>query len=84
MPHPPHIHVNEIGGRVISDSAAAQRERSVAQIRSSYTGDSNINRFSFHMQALLRNAGGVGSQKFVRLGSPVAANNIDLRIPASN
>src|SRR5512139_2861092 len=53
--HPTDIHVDEVGGRIVTDPAAAQGDGSTAHIGQIAAGDAYIDGQTLHMQAVLGN-----------------------------
>ncbi len=51
-PDPSHVHMNKFRFRIISDSAAVEAESKVAQFRSGYSGNADVNGFPLHVQAV--------------------------------
>ncbi len=46
------VHMNKFGFRIISNSAAVEAESNVAQFRSGYSRNADVNGFPLHVQAV--------------------------------
>lgn len=80
----PNIHVEEIGLRIISDAAAVQSERNLAQPGRFYSGDADVDRFGLHVQAVLCHSDRVGTKIIVAPGGTVTADDVNFRARMSD
>ena len=71
------VHVNEVGLRVIPDTATAQAARGIAQIREADTSDSDIDGAPFHVQRMGCNTSGCADQSRIGLRRPVSGNDFE-------
>ncbi len=60
-PDPSDVHMNKFRFRIVSHSAAVEAESKVAQFRSGYARNANVNGFPLHVQAVRSHAGGGAS-----------------------
>ncbi len=51
-PDPPDVHMNKFRFRIISNTAAVEAKSNVAQLRSGYSGNADVNGFPLHVQAV--------------------------------
>ncbi len=72
--------MNEIGSRIISHAAARESQGGVPELQGRRPGKTNIDRFGLHMQAVLGDAGRVGTQVFVAFRRPITANDMDFGV----
>lgn len=80
VPHASHIHVNEIGSGVVSDTTAAKQDSQIAKLGRVYSWQPDVNRFGLHVQARLGNPGRARPQILVRRRRSIPANHIDFGI----
>ena len=57
-PDSPDVHMNKFRFRIIANSAAVEVESNVAQFRSGYSGNADVNGFPLHVQAMSSHARG--------------------------
>lgn len=77
MTHAANIHMNKTGGRVVTDPAAMERKRRIAQLGRGHAGNANINRAPFHVLAVQSNCMPVLAQVVVRPWRAVSTDDID-------
>src|SRR5579872_3500966 len=82
-PDAAQVHVNEVGRRIVTDTAALKRQGGVPKSRRFHTRQANVDGLCLHVQALLSNAGSVGAQILVRLRRAIAANDLYLTVWAA-
>src|SRR6266481_3716042 len=69
------VGVHEVGGRIVTDAAAAHRERHPMQLIERASGHAPVERQSVHVQAMMRNAVAARRQHRVGLGRTIAGDN---------
>ena len=78
-----HVYVNKIRLRVIAHSAAAHRQRCIANLRAGNSWNANIDGLSFHVLAMLSNPVPMLPQVVVAPRRAVPADNIDFAVGVS-
>src|SRR6185312_8227656 len=74
-PHAAHIHMNEIGTRVIADPAGLHVEGRAMERLEGAIGDADIDRLALHMQAVGRHALALAMQHRIGLGRAIARDD---------
>jgi hypothetical protein len=59
--NPSNIHMNKFRLWVVANSATAKAEGNISQFRSGYSGNTDVNGLSLHVQAVRSHAGGSAS-----------------------
>ena len=80
--HAPHIHVDEVGSAIVTDSSTMQAQRGITHRYGWNPRQPKIDRFSLHVKAVTGYARMCVSrtQKLVAPGRAVSADNVDLSI----
>ena len=72
--------MNEVGGCIVPNASAPKPQCDIAQAGGLYPGKTNINRFRFHVQAMLCDAGGMRPQKLIAPRRPVTTDDVDFSV----
>jgi hypothetical protein len=72
------VDVDEVRVRIVAHAATTQGESRLTQLERVDAGHAQVDRFRLNVQAVPGNSGGVSAKRFVRRGSAVAADDVDL------
>ena len=78
-----YVYVNKIGLRVIAHSAAAHRQRRIADLSAGDSWNANIDGLGFHVLAVFGNPVAMLPQVVVAPRGPIPADNVDFAVGVS-
>jgi len=75
--------MNEVGSGIVSHAAPAEPERGIAKVSRGHARNAYVYGHRLHMQAVPGHGVSMGAQILVGAGGPVAADNVDFGVRAS-
>jgi hypothetical protein len=75
-PYATDIDVNEVGLGVIPYAPTAKGQRGISKKGSSQARQPDVDGLGLHMQAVLGDAGGMGTEKIIAPGGSIAADHV--------